>query len=167
MPAHTLLPHSSSTATCARFRAHCWDTGSLANFRAFSIPPAYDYAALPMPVLLVQGSEDGGLTANTRALAGLLQQRPAGATRFVELQGGWDGRAWLGCRRGLLQLLAGVPLRAMLSFPNPRPPPPPPLLTCLQGVGHVPMEECAAHVNDLLADWVRQAVLAEDAVPAQ
>lgn len=78
--------------------------------------------------------------------------------------GGWDGRAWLGCRRGLLQLLAGVPLRAMLSFPNPRPPPP---LTCLQGVGHVPMEECAAQLNDLLADWVRQAVLAEDAVPAQ
>lgn len=33
-----------------------WDRGALLNLRAFSIPPAYDYASLAQPVLLVQAS---------------------------------------------------------------------------------------------------------------
>ncbi len=36
--------------------AHDWDRASLLNFRAFSIPPAYDYSSLAAPVLLVQAS---------------------------------------------------------------------------------------------------------------
>ena len=36
--------------------AHNWDRASLLNFRAFSIPPAYDYGSLAAPVLLVQAS---------------------------------------------------------------------------------------------------------------
>ena len=40
--------------------AHDWDRASLLNFRAFSIPPAYDYSVLTAPVLLVQASGSGG-----------------------------------------------------------------------------------------------------------
>ncbi|KAL4447950.1 hypothetical protein ABPG75_005169 [Micractinium tetrahymenae] len=71
-------------------RAIDWDRASLLNFRAFSLPPSYDYAALHQPVLL--GSEDGMLTRNARELARLLRARPAGETRFVKLQG--RGRGW-------------------------------------------------------------------------
>ena len=35
-------------------QADNWDRASLLNFRAFSIPPAYDYSRLATPVLLVQ-----------------------------------------------------------------------------------------------------------------
>ncbi|PRW50810.1 alpha beta-hydrolase [Chlorella sorokiniana] len=94
--------------------AHDWDRASLLNFRAFSIPPAYDYGSLAAPVLLVQGSDDGGLAENARTLAGLLQRRPQGSTRFVELQ----------------------------------------------GVGHIPMDECPGRLNELLVDFVRHEVLA-------
>lgn len=37
-------------------RASDWDRASLLNFRAFSLPPPYDYVALRQPVLLVQAS---------------------------------------------------------------------------------------------------------------
>lgn len=67
-------------------RAQDWDRASLLNFRAFSIPPTYDYAALSQPVLLVQGSNDGGLTVNARELSKLLHARPQGSTSFVELE---------------------------------------------------------------------------------
>ena len=40
-------------------RADNWDRGALLNMRAFTIPPAYDYAALAQPVLLVQASLTG------------------------------------------------------------------------------------------------------------
>ena len=36
-----------------------WDRGALLNMRAFTIPPAYDYASLAQPVLLVQESCTG------------------------------------------------------------------------------------------------------------
>lgn len=64
-----------------------WDRGALLNMRTFTIPPAYDYASLAQPVLLVQGSNDGGLTENARVLSRLLQQRPQGSTQFVEMPG--------------------------------------------------------------------------------
>lgn len=67
-------------------QAHDWDRGALLNLRAFSIPPSYKYSALQAPVLLVAGSEDGALTKSARVLAGLLQERPSAATKFVELQ---------------------------------------------------------------------------------
>lgn len=87
-----------------------WDRGALLNLRAFSLPPAYDYNALTAPVALVVGSEDGALTEAARGLEGLLRARPAGATRFAELQvwrGGRGASCWvlgggapLACRAG-------------------------------------------------------------------
>lgn len=41
-------------------QAERWDRGALLNLRAFSIPAAYDYAALAQPVLLVQASRQQG-----------------------------------------------------------------------------------------------------------
>ncbi|KAI7841246.1 hypothetical protein COHA_005083 [Chlorella ohadii] len=113
----TSADDSESDADVARgylrpLLAHDWDRASLLNFRAFSIPPAYNYSTLAAPVLL--GSEDGGLAANARTLAGLLERRPQGSTRFVELQ----------------------------------------------GVGHIPMDECPGQLNQLLIKFVRQEVLA-------
>lgn len=87
-----------------------WDRGALLNLRAFSLPPAYDYSAVTAPVVLVVGSEDGPLTEAARSLSGLLAARPAGATRFTELQVwarcGLLGRCW-GQHAG-----AGIPSRS-------------------------------------------------------
>lgn len=55
-PTHPLA-HRSQEAVEGFLRplqAHDWDRGALLNLRAFSIPPAYDYAALAAPVLLVR-----------------------------------------------------------------------------------------------------------------
>lgn len=67
---------------------------------------------------LRQGSEDGGLAENARALAGLLQQRPQGSTRFVELQVGgarWWAFPWFQINRVQRQAQQGScrPLSAM------------------------------------------------------
>lgn len=57
----------------------------------------------------VQGSEDGGLAANARTLAGLLERRPQGSTRFVELQvaeAARLGRRGGACREGAVAACA-------------------------------------------------------------
>jgi hypothetical protein len=59
----------------------------------------------------LQGSNDGGLTKNARVLSKLLQHRPRGSTRFVEM--------W---------------------------------------VGHIPMDETPRQLNQLLIDFVQEAV---------
>ncbi|KAL4425122.1 hypothetical protein ABPG77_008227 [Micractinium sp. CCAP 211/92] len=100
-------------------RAVNWDRASLLNYRTFALPPPYDFSTLRQPVLLVQGSEDGGLTKNARELARLLRSRPEGNTRFVELQ----------------------------------------------GIGHVPMDECPSKLNILLIDFVQQQAEAVTARP--
>ena len=131
--------------------------------------------ALPAPNLL-QGSEDGGLAENARALAGLLQQRPQGSTRFVELQVGGAGQRALpaatnraqrraqrsGCgpvRRGLHESCQPASRKrytlsqgaATNCLPLPALP---------QGVGHIPMDECPQRLNELLAEFMQQEVAA-------
>ena len=70
------------------------------------------FACNPCTHLCLQGSNDGALTENARVLSKLLQQRPQGSTRFVEMP----------------------------------------------GVGHIPMDEAPQQLNELLIDFVQQAV---------
>ena len=57
-------------------RARDWDRAALLNLRAFSLPAVYDYSCIDtLPVLIVQGDDDGALTQNAKALASILEER--------------------------------------------------------------------------------------------
>ncbi|PSC73607.1 D-aspartate oxidase [Micractinium conductrix] len=114
------LPQDVVDGYLRPLRAPHWDRGSLLHTRALGALPYYDYAALEAPVLLVTGSEDGGLTANARELAGVLRARQQGETQFVELE----------------------------------------------GVGHVPMDEVPAQLNELLINFQRRLASSASALAA-
>jgi pimeloyl-ACP methyl ester carboxylesterase len=57
-------------------RARDWDRAALLNLRAFMLPSVYDYSCIDsLPVLVVQGHDDGALTQNAAALFEILKER--------------------------------------------------------------------------------------------
>jgi pimeloyl-ACP methyl ester carboxylesterase len=107
----------------------------------------------------LQGSNDGGLTENARALAGLLQARPQGSTRFVELEVRRQG-PHMRCLavhlpRALLLQPASTRCTALLEVPPQTSSLPP---RRVQGVGHAPMDETPERLNRLLIEFVKQVV---------
>lgn len=71
-------------------RAHYWDRAALLNLRAFNMPSSYDYDSFQVPVLIIQGRDDGALTDNARVLKELLQKRTSrgSITSYHELDCG-------------------------------------------------------------------------------
>lgn len=70
-------------------RARDWDRAALLNLRAFALPMSFEYAGVTAPALVVQGTQDGGLIENARALAEILRERPGSPmTVFSEFECG-------------------------------------------------------------------------------
>ena len=56
-------------------KTHDWDRAALLNLRAFMLPSVYDYSCIDsLPVLVVQGKDDGALTQNATALVEILKE---------------------------------------------------------------------------------------------
>jgi pimeloyl-ACP methyl ester carboxylesterase len=72
-------------------RAHDWDRAALLNLRAFMLPSVYDYSCVDnLPVLVVQGDDDGALTQNAAALVEILKESRK-QKKSVSVRGGHSG----------------------------------------------------------------------------
>ena len=106
-------------------KAKDWDKGALLNLRAFQIPSPYEYSSTNVPVLVINGANDGRLTVNGRALADEFFQRDNNS----ESSSSSSSDEGEGGRRAKTEYLE---------------------LQC----GHLPMEEKAEEFNQALADFI-------------
>lgn len=73
-------------------RARDWDRAALLNLRAFMLPSVYDYSCIDsLPVLVVQGEDDGALTQNAAALVEILKESREQKNKSVSGRGSDGG----------------------------------------------------------------------------
>ncbi|KAG7667190.1 hypothetical protein Ndes2526B_g04304 [Nannochloris sp. 'desiccata'] len=73
-------------------RARDWDRAALLNLRAFMLPSVYDYSCIDsLPVLVVQGEDDGALTQNAAALVEILKESREQKSKGVSFKRGDGG----------------------------------------------------------------------------
>jgi len=108
-------------------KAKDWDKGALLNLRAFQIPSPYEYSSTDVPVLVVNGANDGRLTVNGRALADEFFQRDNNSSSSSSSSSSSDEKEGGG--------------RVKTEYLE---------LQC----GHLPMEEKAEEFNQALADFI-------------